>query len=91
MPRIALALLATTCLPAYAETMPSGEQIYTALVIDYGGELIGHGAAVVFTEYPACIAAMNALSDSPDHAGAEAFRCVQFYLDAGELVVYQPE
>jgi hypothetical protein len=90
MRKIALALVATACQPAYAEIAPDGRQIYSALVVDYSDDLDAVTGGIIFTEYAACTDAMNSLDNMATHAPATAFLCIRIVADGGgKMVKYQ--
>ncbi len=76
-------------LPAYAETASNGGTIYTALLVDYDGELTGLGGSLVFTEYSACIAAMNGLRNDVNHQAYESAKCTRFIVAGGQVALYE--
>ena len=90
MRNLALALLLAACHPAYAET-DNGQQVYTALIISYDGELTGLSGSLVFTEYGACVAYMNDLRDDPKHQPYISAKCTRFVVQGGQVALYNIE
>jgi len=88
---ILLTLTLSACAPAYAETMLSGSQIYTALIVDYGGELTGLSGNLVFVEYGACVAYMNTLRKDSEHQPYLAAKCTRFVVTGGKVALYEVE
>ena len=76
--------------PAYAE-IDNGQQVYTALVLTYDGELRGLNGSLVFTEYGACVAYMNTLRDDPEHQPYIGAKCTRFVVTSGEVALYEKE
>ena len=76
-------------LPAYAETASNGATVYTALLVDYEGELRGLGGSLVFTEYPACVNAMNGLRNDVNHQAYESAKCTRFIVAGGQVALYE--
>lgn len=87
-PTIAAIALA---MPAYAETTPQGQVIYTALVVTYADELQGLGSGTVYLSHRACVEAMNKLRQDENHAPASYYGCKEFYVADGVVVSYAPD
>ena len=74
--------------PAYAETTPDGQDVYTALVVDYDGQFSELLGVLIFTEYGSCVDAMNALSDDSGHLQPMSYTCRRFVIVNGQAVAY---
>jgi hypothetical protein len=88
MKHLPLAALLALSQPAHADTT---QQVYTALVITYDGELRGLNGSLVFTEYGACVAYMNALMDDLKHHAAVMGKCTRFVVTGGEVALHERE
>jgi hypothetical protein len=88
MKHLPLAALLALSQPAYADT---AQQVYTALVITYDGELRGLNGSLVFTEYGACVAYMNTLRDDPEHQPYVMAKCTRFVVTGGQVALYEKE
>ena len=87
MKALALAALLLAA-PAYAETTPDGQDVFTALAVDYDGQFSELLGILIFTEYGSCVAAMNALADDRGHLQPLSYTCRRFVIVNGQAVAY---